>query len=250
MVLSVVSLLVLRSKPTIQQYFEEHSTINVIDIRTAFPLSETIHCRLKKLFATQDIEEWLKLLPQTVKVDEVIEFIFVLAEHQLILVAEVESLKCRKEAFELLLEENKQLLAQERRQIRDIMLEKAEMRALDAKLRCELEHLRKVVPQLNGRISVLLSELEQLKKREVEDVKLKEAEVVLKQKWEMERQELQLRVSELEAAQQLRKEQLVQGSGGGEAVLATRGAHCYHAFDLLVQGTEGGEARPAATGTH
>ena len=237
MVLSVVSLLVLRSKPTIQQYFEEHSTINVIDIKAAFPLSETIHCRLKKLFATQDIEEWLKLLPQAVKVDEVIEFIFVLAEQQLILVAEVESLKCRKEAFELLLEENKQLLTQERRRIRDIMLEKVEMRALDAKLRCEVEHLRKVVPQLNGRISVLLSESEQLKKREVEDVKLKEAEVVLKQKWEMERQELQLRVSELEAAQQLRKEQLVQGSGGGEAVLATRGAHCYHALDLLVQGT-------------
>ena len=58
---------------------------------------------------------WVKHLPQTVKVDQVIEFICVLAEHQLILVAEVESLKCRKEAFKLLLEENKQLLAQERR---------------------------------------------------------------------------------------------------------------------------------------
>ena len=113
MALSVISLLVLRSKPIIQQHFEEHSTINVIDIRAAFPLSETIHCRLKKLFATQDIEEWLKLLPQIVKVEEVIEFIFVLAEQQLILVAEVESLKCRKEAFALLLEENKQLLTQE-----------------------------------------------------------------------------------------------------------------------------------------
>ena len=234
MVLSVVSLLVLRSKPTFQRHFEEHSTINVIDIRAAFPLSETIHCRLKKLFATQDIEEWQKLLPQAVKVDEVIEFIFVLAEQQLILVAEVESLKCRKEAFELLLEENKQLLTQERRRIREIELEKAEMRALDAKLRCEVEHLRKVVPQLNGRISVLLSELGQLKKTGVEeDVKLKEAEVVLKQKWEIERQKLQLRVSELEAVQQLRrKEQLVQGSGGEEAVLATRGAHCYHVYSI------------------
>ena len=227
MVLSVVSLLVLRSKPTFQRHFEEHSTINVIDIRAAFPLNEKIHCRLKKLFATQDIEEWLKLLPQAVKVDEVIEFIFVLAEQQLILVAEVESLKCRKEAFELLLEENRQLLTQERRRIRDIMLEKVEMRALDAKLRSELEHLRKVVPQLNGRISVLLSELEQLKKREVEgDVEVKEAEAVLKQKWEMERQELQLRVSELEAIQRLRrKEQLVQDTEGGEARAAATGAH-------------------------
>ena len=234
MVLSVVSLLVLRSKPTFQRHFEEHSTINVIDIRAAFPLSETIHCRLKKLFATQDIEEWQKLLPQAVKVDEVIEFIFVLAEQQLILVAEVESLKCRKEAFELLLEENKQLLTQERRRIREIELEKAEIGELELKLRCEVEHLRKVVPQLNGRISVLLCESEQLKKREVEeDVKLKEAEVVLKQKWEIERQKLQLRVSELEAVQQLRrKEQLVQGSGGEEAVLATRGAHCYHVYSI------------------
>ena len=58
---------------------------------------------------------WVKHLPQTVEVDQVIEFIFVLAEHQFILVAEVESLKCHKEAFKLLLEENKQLLAQERR---------------------------------------------------------------------------------------------------------------------------------------
>ena len=234
MVLSVVCLLVLRSKPTIQQHFEEHSTIDIIDIRAAFPLSETIHCRLKKLFATQDIEEWLKLLPQAIKVDEVIEFIFVLAEQQLILVAEVESLKCRKEAFELLLEENKQLLTQERRRIREIELEKAEIGELELKLRCELEHLRKVVPQLNGRMSVLLGELEQLKKREVEgDVEVKEAEVVLKQKWEMERQKLQLRVSELESAQELRrKEQLVQGSGGGEAVLATRGAHSHHVHSI------------------
>ena len=210
-----------------QQNFEEHSTINVTDIRAAFPLSETIHCRLKKLFATQDIEEWQKLLPQAVKVDEVIEFIFAFAEQQLILVAEVESLKCRKEAFELLLEENKQLLTQERRRIRNIELEKAEIGELELKLRCEVEHLRKVVPQLNGRISVLLSESEQLKKREgEEDVKLKEAEVVLKQKWEMERQELQLRVSELEAVQRLRrKEQLVQGSEGGEARAAATGAH-------------------------
>ena len=215
------------SKSRNQQNFEEHSTINVTDIRAAFLLSETIHCRLKKLFATQDIEEWQKLLPQTVKVDEVIEFIFALAEHQLILVAEVESLKCRKEAFELLLEENKQLLTQERRRIRDLKLEKAEIGELESKLRCEVEHLRKVVPQLNGRISVLLSESEQLKKREVEgDVEVKEAEVVLKQKWEMERQELQLRVSELEAAQQLRrKEQLVQGTEGGEARPASTGAH-------------------------
>ena len=234
MVLSVVCLLVLRSKPTIQQHFEEHSTIDIIDIRAAFPLSETIHCRLKKLFATQDIEEWQKLLPQTVKVDEVIEFIFVLAEQQLILVAEGESLKCRKEAFELLLEENKQLLTQERRRIREIELEKAEIGELELKLRCELKPLRKVVPQLNGRISVLLSELEELKKREVEgDVEVKEAEVVLKQKWEMERQKLQLRASELESAQQLRrKEQLVQGSGGGEAVLATRGAHSHHVYSI------------------
>ena len=214
------------SKSRNQQNFEEHSTINVIDIRAAFPLSETIHCRLKKLFATQDIEEWLKLLPQAVKVDEVIEFIFALAEQQLILVAEVESLKCRKEAFELLLEENKQLLTQERRRIREIELEKAEIGELELKLRCEVEHLRKVVPQLNGRISVLLGELEQLKKREVEDVKLKEAEVVLKQKWEMERQELQLRVSELEAVQRLRrKEQLVQSTEGGKARAAATGAH-------------------------
>ena len=237
MALSVISLLVLRNKPIIQQHFEEHSTINVIDIRAAFPLSEAIHCRLKKLFATQDIEEWLKLLPQIVKVEEVIEFIFVLAEQQLILVAEVESLKCRKEAFELLLEENKQLLTQERRRIRDVELEKAEIRELNVKLRCEAEHLRKVVPQLNGQISVLLGELEQLKKREVEgDVKLKEAEVVFKRKWELERQELQLRVSELEAVQQLRrKEQLVQGTEGEEAELSTRGAHCYHAYDLLSQ---------------
>ena len=234
MVLSVVCLLVLRSKPTIQQHFEEHSTIDIIDIRAAFPLSETIHCRLKKLFATQDIEEWQKLLPQAIKVDEVIEFIFVLAEQQLILVAEVESLKCRKEAFELLLEENKQLLTQERRRIREIELEKAEIGELELKLRCEVEHLRKVVPQLNGRISVLLSESEQLKKREVEgDVEVKEAEVVLKQKWEMERQQLQLRVSELESAQQLRrKEQPVQGSGGGEAVLATRGAHSHRVYSI------------------
>ena len=234
MVLSVVCLLVLRSKPTIQQHFEEHSTIDNIDIRAAFPLSETIHCRLKKLFATQDIEEWQKLLPQAVKVDEVIEFIFVLAEQQLILVAEVESLKCRKEAFELLLEENKQLLTQERRRIREIELEKAEIGELELKLRCELKPLRKVVPQLNGRMSVLLSELEELKKREVEgDVEVKEAEVVLKQKWEIERQKLQLRVSELESAQQLRrKEQLVQGSGGGEAVLATRGAHSHHVYSI------------------
>ena len=216
-----------------QQKFEEHSTINVIDIRAAFPLSEAIHCRLKKLFATQDIAEWLKLLPQTVKVDEVIEFIFVQAEQQLILVAEVESLKCRKEAFELLLEENKQLLTLERRRIRKIELEKAEIGELESRLRCEVEHLRKVVPQLNGQISVLLGELEQLKKREAEgDVEVKEAEV-LKQKWEMERQELQLRVSELEAAQQLRRnKQLVQGTEGEEAELAT----------------EGGEARAAATG--
>ena len=215
------------SKPRNQQNFEEHSTINVTDIRAAFLLSETIHCRLKKLFATQDIEEWQKLLPQAVKVDEVIEFIFAFAEQQLILVAEVESLKCRKEAFELLLEENKKLLTQERRRIREIELEKAEIGELELKLRCELEHLRKVVPQLNGRISVLLGELEQLKKREVEgDVEVKEAEVVLKQKWEMERQELQLRVSELEAVQRLRrKEQLVQSTEGGKARAAARGAH-------------------------
>ena len=150
-------------------------------------------------------------MPQTVKVEEVIEFIFVQAEQQLILVAEVESLKCRKEAFELLLEENKQLLAQERRRIRKIELEKAEIGELESKLRCEAEHLRKVVVQLNERISVLLGESEQLKKREVErDVKLKEAEIVLKHKWELERQELQLRVSELEVSQQLRRtEQLV-----------------------------------------
>ena len=227
MLLSVGYLLVVSSQSRNQQNFEEHSTINVTDIRAAFLLSETIHCRLKKLFDAEDIEEWQKLLPQAIKVDEVIEFIFVLAEHQLILVAEVESLKCRKEAFELLLEENKQLLTQERRRIREIELEKAEIGELELKLRREVEHLRKVVPQLNGRISVLLSELEQLKKREVEgDVEVKEAEAVLKQKWEMERQELQLRVSELEAIQRLRrKEQLVQDTEGGEARAAATGAH-------------------------
>ena len=41
----------------------------------------------------------------------------------------------------------------------------------------------------------------------------------------MERQGLQLRVSELEAVQQLRKEQLVQGTEGGEARAAATGAH-------------------------
>ena len=97
------------------------------------------------MFDAEDIKGWVKHLPQTVKVDKVIEFIFVLAEQQLILVAEVESLKCRKEAFKLLLEENKQLLTQERRRIRDIELKKAKMRALDAKLHCELEHLRKEI---------------------------------------------------------------------------------------------------------
>ena len=235
LLLSVASLLVLRCK--IGQDSEEHSTVGVIDIRAAFPLSEAIHCRLKKFFAVQDIKGFVKQLPQTIEVEEVIEFIFVQAEEQLNLVAEVESLKCRKEAFALLLEENKQLLTQERRRIRDVELEKAEMRELNVKLRCEVEHLRKVVVQLNGRISLLLGELEQLKKRDVEgDVKLKEAEVVFKRKWELERQELQLRVSELEAAQQLRrKEQLVQGTEGEEAELSTRGAHCYHAYDLLSQ---------------
>ena len=54
---------------------------------------------------------------------------------------------------------------------------------------------------------------------------MKEAEV-LKQKWEMGRQELQLRVLELEASQQLRrKEQLVQGTEGGEARAVATGAH-------------------------
>ena len=224
LLLSVASLLVLRCK--IGQDSEEHSTVGVIDIKAAFPLSEAIHCRLKKLFAVQDIDRFVKQLPQAIEVEEVTELIFVQAEEQLSLVAEVESLKCRKEAFELLLEENKQLLTEERRRIRDIELEKAKMRALELKLRCEVEHLRKVVPQLNGRMSVLLGELEQLKKREVKDVKLNEAEVVLKQKWEMERQELQLRVSELEVDQQLRRK------------------------EQLVQGTEGGETRPAATGAH
>ena len=222
LLLSVASLLVLRCK--IGQDSEEHSTVGVIYIRAAFPLSEAIHCRLKKFFAVQDIKGFVKQLPQTIEVEEVIEFIFVQAEEQLILVAEVESLKCRKEAFELLLEENKQLLTQERR---GIELEKAEMKELESKLRSEVEHLRKVVPQLNGRISVLLGELEQLKKREAEgDVKLRQAELVFKQKWEMERQELQLRVSELEAAQQFRrKEQLVQGTEEEEARAVGTGAH-------------------------
>ena len=219
MVLFLVCLLVLRSKPTVQ-----HLTI---DVRAAFPLSEAIEGRLKKLFAVQDIEGWVNVLPQKVEVEDVIESIFMLAEQQLNLVAEVESLKCRKEAFALLLEENKQLLAQERRRNREDELEKTKMIELEAKLRSEVEHLQNEVAQLNEQIAVLLGELEQLKRREMEgDIKLREVEVALKKKWELERQELLLRVSELKTAQQLgRKEQLAQGTVQEDTGHAAKGAH-------------------------
>ena len=218
-VVFLVCLLVLRSKPTIQ-----HLTI---DVRAAFPLSEAIEGRLKKLFAVQDIEGWVKVLPQNVAVQDVIESIFVLAEQQLNLVAEVESLEHRKEAFALLLKENKQLLAQERMRNMEDESEKTEMRKLETKLRSEVEHLQKKVAQLNEQLAVLIGELEQLKKREMEgDIKLREAEISLKKKWELERQELQLRVSELETAQQLgRKEQPFQVTVGEKTSCNATGAH-------------------------
>ena len=209
--------------------FEEHSTVYFIDLSTAFPLSETVHYRLKKLFAIQDIEGWMKLLPRTVTVEEVVEFIFVLAEQQLNLIAEVESLKSRKEAFALLLEEKKELLKQEIRRNRESELEKAEMKELDGKLRCELGQLRKAVVQLNEQVAVLLGELEQLKRKEVEGgAKLREADSTLKQKWELERDELLLRVSELEAAKEVeRRAQLVHGIEE-KARLAATGACLVH----------------------
>ena len=58
------------------------------------------------------------------------------------------------------------------------------------------------------------------------DAKLREAECTLKQKWELERHELLLRVSELEAAKKLeRKAVLVQGNMEKKAMLAATGAH-------------------------
>ena len=222
LLLSVATLIVLRCK------IRQDSTVEVIDLRAAIPLSGAVNCRLKNLFAAQDIEGWMKLLPQTVTVEEVVEFIFVLAEQQLNLIAEVESLKSRKEAFALLLEEKKELLKQEIRRNRESELEKAEMKELDGKLRCELGQLRKAVVQSNEQVAVLLGELEQFKRKEVEGAaKLREAESTLKQKWELERDELLLRVSELEAAKEVeRKAQLVHVTEDEKARLA--GAYLVH----------------------
>ena len=177
---------------------EEHVSVNVIDIRAAFPLSEEVWCRLEKLFMAKDIEGWLKLLPRTVEVDEVNEVVFVLTEQQLNLVAQVESLKSRKEAFAILLEEKQQLLAEERKRYSESELERAGLKELNGKLGCEVEQLKKVVAELNERVEMLLGNLEHSKKELV--AKVNQAEIALKGKWELERQELVWRVSELEAA--------------------------------------------------
>ena len=177
---------------------EEHVSVNVIDIRAAFPLSEEVWCRLEKLFMAKDIEGWLKLLPRTVEVDEVNEVVFVLTEQQLNLVAQVESLKSRKEAFAILLEEKQQLLAEERKRYSESELERAGLKELNGKLGCEVEQLKKVVAELNERVEMLLGNLEHSKKELV--AKVNQAEIALKGKWELERQKLVWRVSELEAA--------------------------------------------------
>ena len=188
--------------PKVRHDSEQLSTVNAIDIRTALPLSETVRCRLNTLFVAQaqDIEGWLQLLPRSVEVEEFTEVVFVLAERQLHLVAQIESLKSRKDAFAILLEEKKQLLADERKRSRESELEKAGLKELNGKLRCEMEQLKKEVAGLNERAEILLRDLERLKQESVGEASLKEAENPLKGKWELEKKELLLRVSELKAA--------------------------------------------------
>ena len=177
----------------------EPSSVDVLDIWAAFPLSKAVRCRLKKLFIIQDIDSWLKCIPRTVEVDEVIDVVFVLVERQLNMVAEVESLKSRKDAFAVLLEEKKQWLEEEQRKNEKGELEKAKLSELNRKLCREVDHLRKVVADLTEQIEVLLGDLEHSKKDVVAEVK--EVEIsAQKEKWELERQELVLRVSELKAA--------------------------------------------------
>ena len=83
--------------------------------------------------------------------------------------------------------------------------------------------------QLKNAVSALMAYYwsMQLKRNEVEgDAKLREAESTLKQKWELERDELLFRVSELEAAKELeRRAQLVHVTEEEEARLAAIGAY-------------------------
>ena len=196
MLLALTGFLVVLGK--MRQDCEESSSVDFIDVSAAFPPNEAIHSRVRSLFAGEDIEEWMKLLPHTLEVEEVVEDIFMLVEGQLNLLAEVGSLKSRKDAFALLFEEKQQLLTEERKRNRESELEKAGLKEVNEKQRCEVEQLQKVVAKLSDRVKMLLGNLEHSKKELA--AKVNQTEIALKEKWELERQELVLRVSELEAA--------------------------------------------------